>query len=90
MKVLILYNKIWHYRVPIFNIISKNVDLTVASSEAKGNEIYNFKNDGKIIRFTNLRLYDKETDSMNWHEIIRSDSNKFNDIVDNNDDSYSV
>jgi len=43
MKVLILYNKIWHYRVPIFNIISKNVDLTVASSEAKGNEIYNFK-----------------------------------------------
>jgi glycosyltransferase involved in cell wall biosynthesis len=43
MKVLILYNKIWHYRVPIFNIVSKKVDLTVAFSEGKKDGIYNFK-----------------------------------------------
>lgn len=29
-KVLILYNKLWHYRIPIFNILAKKYDLTVA------------------------------------------------------------
>lgn len=29
-RVLILYNKLWHYRIPIFNILSKKYDLTVA------------------------------------------------------------
>lgn len=32
-KVLILYNKLFHYRIPIFNILSKHVDLTVAFSQ---------------------------------------------------------
>lgn len=29
-KLLILYNKLLHYRIPIFNILAKNYDLTVA------------------------------------------------------------
>ena len=29
-RVLILYNKLWHYRIPIFNLLSKKYDLTVA------------------------------------------------------------
>lgn len=31
-KVLIIYNKLFHYRIPIFNILSDKVDLTVAYS----------------------------------------------------------
>jgi len=31
-KVLIIYNRIWPYRVPIFNILNKNYDLTVTYS----------------------------------------------------------
>lgn len=33
IKVLILYNKLFHYRIPIFNILAKDVDLTVAFSQ---------------------------------------------------------
>lgn len=28
-KVLMLYNKVWHYRIPIFNLVNKQYDLTV-------------------------------------------------------------
>lgn len=31
-KVLILYNRIWPYRIPIFNILSEKYDLTVSYS----------------------------------------------------------
>jgi len=31
-KVLILYNKIWPYRIPIFNLLAKKYDLTVSDS----------------------------------------------------------
>ncbi len=31
-KVLILYNKLFHYRLPIFNLLAKKYDLTVAYS----------------------------------------------------------
>lgn len=32
MKVLILYNKIFHYRIPVWNILSERCDLTVTYS----------------------------------------------------------
>lgn len=32
LKVLILYNKIFHYRVPVWNILAERCDLTVAYS----------------------------------------------------------
>ncbi|MFK7813545.1 MAG: glycosyltransferase family 4 protein [Maribacter sp.] len=32
MKVLIIYNRIWHYRVPIFNLLAEKYDLTVTYS----------------------------------------------------------
>lgn len=38
MKVLILYNQLFHYRIPIFNLLAENVDLTVAYSLGFGNE----------------------------------------------------
>lgn len=31
-KVLIIYNRIWPYRIPIFNLLSKHYDLTVTYS----------------------------------------------------------
>ncbi|ADY30448.1 glycosyltransferase [Cellulophaga lytica] len=31
-KVLIIYNRIWPYRIPIFNLLSKEYDLTVSYS----------------------------------------------------------
>lgn len=34
-KVLILYNKLFHYRIPIWNILAQYCDLTVTYSEGK-------------------------------------------------------
>lgn len=39
-KVLILYNKLFHYRIPIFNILSEYCDLTVA---------YSFKTENSVL-----------------------------------------
>lgn len=36
-KVLILYNKLFHYRIPVWNILSNKCDLTVAYSLGKEN-----------------------------------------------------
>ena len=44
MKVLIIYNQLFHYRIPIFKILADNVDLTVAYSFGKdATESLNFK-----------------------------------------------
>lgn len=43
-KVLILYNKLFHYRIPIFNILAEKVNLTVAYSQGEGStQDLNFK-----------------------------------------------
>ena len=43
-KVLIIYNRIWPYRIPIFNLLSKHYDLTVTYSIDKTfNETVDFK-----------------------------------------------
>lgn len=36
LKVIILYNRLWHYRIPIWNILADKCDLTVAYSEGNG------------------------------------------------------
>lgn len=36
-KVIILYNKLFHYRIPIWNLLAEKCDLTVAYSEGNGN-----------------------------------------------------
>jgi len=36
MKVLVLYNYLFHYRIPIFRLLAKFVDLTVAYSFGEG------------------------------------------------------
>lgn len=47
MRVLILYNKIFHYRIPVWNELAKLCDLTVTYSEGDGklpdNMIANFR-----------------------------------------------
>ncbi|WP_289042509.1 glycosyltransferase [uncultured Zobellia sp.] len=44
-KVLIIYNRLWHYRVPIFNLLSEKYDLTVTYSVGKdvNDDEVNFK-----------------------------------------------
>lgn len=42
-KVLILYNKIFDYRIPIWNILAEQCDLTVAYCEGKDKSGCNFK-----------------------------------------------
>lgn len=43
-KILILYNQLFHYRIPIFNILAEKFDITVAYSEGQDyNEKFNFK-----------------------------------------------
>lgn len=56
-KVLILYNKLLHYRIPIFKILAEKYDLTVAYNYGKEADILlNFKtiklNPYKIWKFT--------------------------------------
>ncbi len=44
MKVLILYNQLFHYRIPIFKLLAEKVNLTVGYSFGNGtNENLNFK-----------------------------------------------
>jgi len=38
-SVLILYNKLFHYRIPIFNLLSQKYDLTVAYSYKASDEV---------------------------------------------------
>lgn len=43
-KVLIIYNRIWPYRIPIFNILAKKYDLTVTYSyDTEFNQDVDFK-----------------------------------------------
>lgn len=36
-KVIILYNKLFHYRIPVWNLLAEKCDLTVTYSEGDGN-----------------------------------------------------
>ena len=36
MKVIILYNNLYHYRIPVWNELGKNCDLTVAYTDGSG------------------------------------------------------
>jgi glycosyltransferase involved in cell wall biosynthesis len=52
-KVLILYNNLWHYRLPIFSILGNKYDLTVAYSiGGDGDKSFNFK----TIKFPIFRI----------------------------------
>ena len=35
-KVIVLYNKLFHYRIPVWNILARKCDLTVAYSDGDG------------------------------------------------------
>ena len=52
-KVLILYNKLFHYRIPIWNLLAEKCDLTVTYSDGKADESEcNFK-----VRYLPARSY---------------------------------
>ena len=35
-KVIVLYNKLFHYRIPVWNLLARKCDLTVAYSDGDG------------------------------------------------------
>lgn len=37
LKVIVLYNKLFHYRIPVWNLLAKKCDLTVSYSDGDGN-----------------------------------------------------
>lgn len=37
LKVIVLYNRLWHYRIPVWNILAEKCDLTVAYTEGREN-----------------------------------------------------
>ena len=49
MKVIILYNKIFHYRIPVWNELAKLCELTVTYSEGDGKVPDNMEVDFKIM-----------------------------------------
>jgi len=58
-KVLILYNNLFHYRIPIFKLLSQKFDLTVAYSLGKeNNNRYDFKVEKKeIFKFNRFVIH---------------------------------
>ena len=49
-KVIILYNKIFHYRIPVWNELAKKCDLTVTYSEGDGKVPDNMEVNFKIMQ----------------------------------------
>ena len=43
MNVLVLYNRVWHYRVPIFNLLNERVNLDVAFTDGEPSQFGKFK-----------------------------------------------
>lgn len=56
MKVLVLYNKLFHYRIPVWNELAKLCDLTVAYSEGDGKLPENMNADFKILYLPAKRI----------------------------------
>lgn len=57
MKVIILYNNLYHYRIPVWNELGKQCDLTVAYTDGTGDVPEGIKCDFKIIRLPAKRVF---------------------------------
>lgn len=76
IKIIILYNKLFHYRIPVWNELAKMCDLTVAYSEGDGSVpegmevlfriVYlpakDFK--GFVLQKTNIRKFCRQYDAV--------------------------
>lgn len=49
LKVIILYNRLFHYRIPVWNLLASKCDLTVAYSEGDGSVPDGIQCDFKIL-----------------------------------------
>jgi glycosyltransferase involved in cell wall biosynthesis len=56
LKIIILYNKIFHYRIPVWNELAKLCDLTVTYSEGDGNVPDNMEANFKIMHLPVSRI----------------------------------
>ena len=59
MKVLILYNQLFHYRIPIWNILASKCDLTVAYSDGTGTLPEGIACDFKILKLPAKRYFNR-------------------------------
>lgn len=76
MRILILYNKLFHYRIPVWNELAKMCDLTVTYSEGDGkvpeNMVLNFRTiylpiikiKGFVLQKTNIRKLCRNYDAV--------------------------
>ncbi|WP_417513674.1 glycosyltransferase [Marinobacter sp.] len=73
-KLLVVYNKVWPYRVCIFNILSEKFDLTVAVNDRTSlSQSYNFKV---------VYLETKKVGPFQWHRNnLRKIMNSFDCVV---------
>lgn len=56
MKVIVLYNKLFHYRIPVWNELAKKCELTVTYSEGDGKVPNNMEIHFKIIHLPAWRI----------------------------------
>ena len=56
LKVIILYNKIFHYRIPVWNELAKLCDLTVTYSDGDGGRPDNMEVGFKIVYLPAMRF----------------------------------
>lgn len=75
MKVLILYNKLFHYRIPVWNLLAERCDLTVTYSQGEIPE-------GIDINFKTLYLPIKKIGPIWWHkDNIRSLAKQYDVVI---------
>lgn len=57
MKVIILYNNLYHYRIPVWNELGKRCELTVAYTDGSGEVPAGIQCDFKILHLPAKRLF---------------------------------
>lgn len=72
LKIIILYNKIFHYRIPVWNELAKLCDLTVTYSEGDGSVPKGMSVDFKIVHLPARHLKGLVMQKANIRKLCRN------------------